>query len=645
MLLALLLPDPCDSHCPEAFKRQAGEILSKVRQPPANDAELQKALLWFVGTFANWDMAAHPTYLQVGRNLVRAAHGDDAPLVVDPFAGGGSIPLEALRLGCETFASDLNPVACLILKVMLEDIPRHGPELAEELRRVGGEIKARAEKVLADLYPTDPDGATPIAYLWARTVRCEAPNCGAEIPLMRSFWLCKKARRKRALQPYVVRAEGEVPRVEFEIFEPTEDKEVHAGTVSRAKAACICCGAVMFPSRVRAQLSAQRGGADVVFDAQRRRTSGAFLLAVVTLKPGEKGRRYRLPSDRDYEAVRAAQAQVASILDAWERDGMQGLCPVPDERISLNEIRRISVPIYGMGQWGDIFTARQKVALIQLLRATTVAESQMRVSALGLALALSRAVNAGCSLCRWHTTGEKHEGVYSRQALGLVWDFSEGNPLSDSTGGYAGALHWVLRVAEAWPGSDAGQVQQADAARHLLPDQTGGVWFTDPPYYDAVPYAHLADFFFVWLKRLLPSHPLFNSSSSESGTTPKECEIVVDRPHHLSTSTKDAAFYERGMAKAFAEGRRVLRDDGIGSVVFAHKTTDGWEALLSGMIQGGLTLTGSWPIATEMGARLNARETASLATSIHLVCRPRPENAPTGDWAIVLGELPQRVGD
>ena len=155
VLLALLLPDPCDSRCPEAFKRQAREILSAVRQPPRSDEELRKALLWFIGAFANWDMAAHSSYLQVGRSLVQAAHDEEAPLVVDPFAGGGSIPLEALRLGCEAFASDLNPVACLILKVMLEDIPRHGPKLADELRRVGGEIKAAVEKELADLYPAD----------------------------------------------------------------------------------------------------------------------------------------------------------------------------------------------------------------------------------------------------------------------------------------------------------------------------------------------------------------------------------------------------------------------------------------------------------------------------------------------------------
>ena len=177
----------------------------------------------FIADFANWDNAANSEYLEAGRALVRAAHPEGTPLVVDPFAGGGSIPLEALRLGCEAFASDLNPVACLILKVMLEDIPRHGPSLADELRRAGKEIKEQAENELAELYPKDLDGATPIAYLWARTVRCEAPNCGAEMPLMRSLWLCRKPKRKWALRTKVARPEGIVPQVEFEIFEPKSE--------------------------------------------------------------------------------------------------------------------------------------------------------------------------------------------------------------------------------------------------------------------------------------------------------------------------------------------------------------------------------------------------------------------------------------
>ena len=170
---------------------------------------------------------------------------------------------------------------------MLEDIPRQGPEVADELRCVGAEIKKRAEKELAEFYPKDPDGATPIAYIWARTVCCESPNCGADIPLVRSFWLCKKPSRKRALRFQVKRQKdkGQRPEIEFEIFEPKNEREVPSGTVTRAKASCPACNIVLGPERVRAQLGAQGGGADVVFDAKRQRSAGARLLAVVLLGP------------------------------------------------------------------------------------------------------------------------------------------------------------------------------------------------------------------------------------------------------------------------------------------------------------------------------------------------------------------------
>jgi adenine-specific DNA methylase len=292
------------------------------------DKDLRRALLKFMGDFANWDLSADATYLGVSGGLVKAAHGEEAPLVVDPFAGGGSIPLEALRLCCEAFASDLNPVACLILKVMLEAIPRYGPGLAEELRRVGRGVKRAAEKELAEFYPADPDGAKPIAYLWARTVRCEAPNCGAEIPLLRSFWLCKKANRRRALRYKVQPQHAGFPAVGFEVFEPKSGSQVPAGTVTRARATCLCCGTVLPPDRVRAQLAAQRGGADVAFDDRGRRTGGARLLAVVTLQDEERGRSYRLPTDADYRAVHRARRA----LDERARYLLpNGLSPVPDE--------------------------------------------------------------------------------------------------------------------------------------------------------------------------------------------------------------------------------------------------------------------------------------------------------------------------
>ena len=258
MLLALLLPDPCDPHCPEVFKERARDALLAMQARPSGwddqiktDEGLRQAVLRFIADFANWDNAAIEEYVETGRALVRAAHPDEPPLTVDPFAGGGSILLEALRLGCDAFASDLNPVAYLILKVMLEEIPRHGPVLADELRRAGAAIREQAAKELADLYPPDPDGAAPIAYLWARTLRCEAPSCGAEIPLMNSLWLCRKRNRKLALRTNTARTNDAEPMVDFEIFEPESDDDVAPGTVANARATCTCCGAVLPPQRVR----------------------------------------------------------------------------------------------------------------------------------------------------------------------------------------------------------------------------------------------------------------------------------------------------------------------------------------------------------------------------------------------------------
>ena len=698
VLLALLLPDPCDPHCPEDFRRvavrqirglaehlvetKAGSALlvadlksdlrsrkQRTKEMAEREAErrvrvwrdlrsngdwprtqVRSALLQLVAQGSAWEWSTAEPFRTVCRNLVKAAHGEEPPLVVDPFAGGGSIPLEALRFGCEAFASDLNPVACLILKVMLEDIPRHGPGLADELRKVGGEIKAAAEEELADLYPPDPDGATPIAYLWSRTVRCEAPNCGAEIPLMRSSWLCKKARRKRALRPQVVRAEDAPPRVEFEIFEPDSDKEVRTGTVARAKAGCVCCGSVLPPERVRAQLAAHRGGADVIFDEQGKRRGGAFLLAVVTLKPAEKGRHYRLPTEQDYEAVRRAQERVAGILAAWERSGFQGYSPVPDEPTPAGggsgAGRAFSVQRYGMLQWGDLFTARQKAALWHLSEAVRKGTTARQTTAPMLACAFSRVAMSDMSCTRWNAVAEKMQHTFGRQAIPIVWDFAEVVVTAPAPGNWESGYDLVCDVAAASASLGGGQVQQADATAHPLPDQAANIWFTDPPYYDAVPYAELSDFFLVWLRRTLPGQRLLRDPFDPGDVlSPKTREAVQDETKRADGRPKDRGWFEETMARAFAEGRRVLNEDGVGSVVFAHKTTEGWEALLSGMIRGGWTITGSWPIATEMGSRLRARDSAALATSIHLVCRPRPEDARVGDWAVVLRQLPKRVGE
>ena len=660
VLLALLLPDPCDPYCPDSFKREAREALLAMRGRPTgwnkqvkDDDGLRRAILRFIADFANWDNAAKEDYLTAGRALVRAAHpADDPPLVVDPFAGGGSIPLEALRLGCDAFASDLNPVACLILKVMLEDIPRHGLGLADELRQAGAEIKAKAEAELADLYPKDPDGATPIAYLWARTVRCEAPNCGAEIPLMRSLWLCKKPNRKRALRAKVKREGGSAPQVEFEVFEPDSEREVANGTVARAKATCLCCGAVLPPDRVRAQLADQRGGADAVLDARGNRTGGARLTAVVTLRPGEQGRHYRLPTDADYAAVHRAQGRITRILEEWERGGRQGHRPVPDEPTPAGggsgAGRAFSVQRYGMLKWGDLFTARQKVALVELAKQIRTLSGHNQDGNDVLAMIPSKLSDRCDSCVAWSPLVECPTHYLTGNALPMAWDFAESNILANSTASAIQTSENIARNVKAGVIESApiATVQLGDATQHLLPDQTASVWFTDPPYYDAVPYADLSDFFLVWLKRALPDHPLLLDPFDRGNPlSPKTLEAVQDETRLNAGRPKDRVWFEETMAKAFAAGRRVLNSDGVGSVIFAHKTTEGWEALLSGMIRGGWTITGSWPIATERYSRLRARESAALATSVHLICRPRPESAPVGDWGNVLRELPDRVGD
>ncbi len=646
MLLGLLLPDPCDRQCPDNFKLAARKTLEGMTGVREGDDGLRRSLLTFIGDVANRDVANHPRWIGAARELVKAAHPDETPLVVDPFAGGGSIPLEALRLGCEAFASDLNPVACLILKVMLEDIPRYGPELAEELRRVGREIKKQAEKELAEFYPRDPDGATPIAYLWARTVKCESPNCGAEIPLMRSFWLCKKANRKRALRYKVM--QGKPPHVEFEIFEPKGEKEVFEGTVFRAKATCPCCNMVLLPERVRAQLSEQRGGADAVFDAKVSRIGGARMLAVVTLRTDERGRHYRLPTDRDYKAVWKAQKRLEAILNEWERGGRKGLCPVPDEtfhdiRPSPNARGLTAVTRYGMNTFSQLYIARQMIALGVFLDQI---HSSGHVRTL-CALTLSRVADYCSTQSRWDISQERNVNSFGRQALPMLWDFAELVPFRHAVGSWDSMMGGIFKVIERICNlNPTADIQNADATEHPLPSQTASLWFTDPPYYDSVPYADLSDFFYVWLRRALPDEPLMrNLFEPTNPLTPKLRECVWNRAYKVNGKEKDSTFFEETVTAAFSESRRLIQDTGIGCVVFAHKSTEGWEALLSGLIGAKWVIVSSWPIATEQKQRLVAQNSAALATSVHLVCRPRPEDAPVGDWGDVLRELPKRVGN
>ena len=601
MLLTLLLPDPTDPNCPDQFKTAAREILRIVPGRVGNsDEELREALLRFAGDFANWGQAGNATFLEVSRSLVKAAHPDETPLVADPFAGGGSIPLEALRLGCDVFASDLNPVASLILKVLLEDIPRFGPSLAGEIRRIGAQIKVGAATTLASFYPADPDGSKPITYLWARTVRCEAPNCGAEIPLMRSFWLCKKAKRRWALRHQIIRQDGgRPPGIAFEIFEPGGEGEVSRGTVTQARATCLCCRATLPPDRVRAQLREQRGGANAIFDPTGRRIGGAQLLAVATLSTNGVGRNYRLPCNRDYKGVYAAVSRVSNMDES----------KFPGEMIPRTELRRISLPMYGITHFRDMFTARQLLALSEIAGWISQSKSDSEIIHL-LALCLGKTADLNNANTRWKPDAECPVATLARHDIPAAWDFAEAAPFGEASGSFYSAYE---RTASSIIPSYINKISNAvvecsDACTHPLTDESVSVWFTDPPYYDAVPYAHLSDFFYVWEKRALGGVV----AGHRAPLTPKENERVVDR-HRDIPDAKTAKHFEASIRRAMAEGSRLIRNDGIASVVFAHKTTEGWEALLSGIIEAKWVITASWPVVTEMQSRMNARDNASLA--------------------------------
>jgi adenine-specific DNA methylase len=682
VICAALWPDPVDELCPQRFRDEAANIINNFATKAATDKELSKhcstvnwnkwgvlakpenrldgtnsnhlnilryRLLDFIADFANWDNSTQPDYLETSRLLTQIAHESlggipgTKPLVVDPFAGGGSIPLEALRVGADAFASDLNPVAVLLNKVVLEYIPKYGQTLADEVRKWGEWVKNEAEKELAEFYPKDADGSTPIAYLWARTITCEGPGCGAEVPLMRSFWLAKKSNRSIALQ---LIPNPKQKQVDVEIIEKVNKKWVRAdnhqlevknpnleGTVKRGSGTCPCCGFTTPVASVRKQLKARHGGAN-----------DARLFCVVVTKENQKGRFYRLPTSEDKKAIEKAKVE----LEKRKKQHQGELSLVPDEPTpkggGSGAGRAFSQRNYGMNNFEDLFTSRQTLALTTLVKLVRdVGEKLTDSEDYGLAIAVQtclafavdKIADLGNSLNRWEPVAQCPRQLFGRQAIPMVWDFSEGVPIGVSSGSfeimYERFFHVLNQMGANWI---AGQTQQANAASHPLPDDFAQCFFSDPPYYDAVPYADLSDFFYVWLKRTLP--PIVGISFTDE-LTPKDDECIVDE-----VKGKDKTYFETQMTKAMSEGCRILSPDGIGVIVFAHKSTAGWEAQLQAMVDSGWTMTGSWPIDTEMGTRLRAMNSAALASSVHLVCRPR-NTEEIGDWRDVLQELPQRI--
>ena len=563
---------------------------------------------------------------------------DNPPKVLDPFSGGGSIPFEALRLGCETYASDYNPVAVFIEKSMMEWPQKYGimfpnPDgnkgidgsiekinfLLFMVKKWSNYVFEKIEEELGIYYPKETDGSIPIGYIWARTIKCSNPNCNAEIPLMRQYWLVKKTKKKIYLKP---KKDIKNKKINFDIIngEPS-DFDPKNGTISRANAICPFCNQVTKSNQIR-----KKGCNGEI---------GQKLIAIIYFNPRKKGKFYRLATKKDKDVYKKAEKYLKEKLEKWKWIDN----PIPDEEMPRNMTGCIAPPNYGIYNYGDLFNTRQKLILITIIDQIKLSYDRIKKDCddLGiekyniennevtkiiiyyLGIIFDSILVRNTSLNVWDAGYEKISNLFGRQALSMVWDYIECNPLSGSTGSWKGTDQWIVKVikhASNFP--KPAEIKCSSATSLSYPNDFFDAVFTDPPYYNNVPYADLSDFFYVWLKRIVGNiSDLFSTPLS-----PKSLEICeMNGWDNKRYAEKDKEFFERELSKSISEIYRVLKPFGILTLVYAHKTTAGWETMLNSLIKSGFVVTASWPIHTEMKNRLRAASSAALASSIYIVCR------------------------
>lgn len=569
------------------------------------------------------------------------------------------MPLEAIRVGADAFASDLNPIAIAIEKLILDFIPRFGTSLAEELGNWLEWAKPKAEDILREVYGYSESQETPVAFLWARTVLSEAPEAESfpvEVPMLTTMWLARQKNRMRAVRwvrddngivktrlCHVKYADGvtrTVRRPMLEIFAPKNPSEVEKGTSSRNAATCPVTGFTTPPKRVEEQLKSRNGGA-----------KDARLYCVAIDSPGAS-RDFRLPNERDFAAALKAEELLKSEIQ--RHTGNTPL--VPTEAVPLMS-GVFNAPIYGHNTWESLFTSRQLLSLLTYSKLVREYLDQMQSTrpdykkavAVSLGLVLDRLADLNAALCGWQLNTPNSAHVFTRWALPMIMDFAEVNPLAGAGGSPASAIKraiaYIRETAVKYPGT--ADVEPCSAVNHPLPEDSADLIATDPPYYNAIPYADLMDFFYVWLRRCIGDlYPEIFTGDS----TPKNDEICeMSGWDPIRYSHKDKSFFEREMTKALGRAQKITVSDGIAVVVFAHKTTAGWEALLQSLVDAEWVITASWPIDTEMESRSRARNSATLSSSVHLLCRPRrgrsdeQQTSLTGDWRDILHELPTRI--
>ncbi|BCO37717.1 DUF1156 domain-containing protein [Mycobacterium heckeshornense] len=603
------------------------------------------------------------------QELLREAHQEilnstdgNPPPVLDPFAGGGTIPLEAQRLGLQAHACDLNPVAVLITKALIEIPPKFAGRtpvfpgavnetfstwpgasgLAEDVRRYGRWMRDEAEKRIGHLYPkaTLPGGATAtvIAWIWARTVTCPNPRCGIAMPLTSKWWLGKK----KGKETYVIpRVDNGTVRFAIGHGLAGAPRQEDDGTVDRSGARCIGCGAAVDREHIKAEGRAGRMGAQLM----------------ATVAEGNRTRIYLEPTEEHERA-----ADVPSPKD------------VPEGELAYDP-RNVWTPPYGLTTFADLFTPRQLTALTtfsdlvgearelvlrdalaagmpegdRLDAGGTGAAAYADAVATYLGLGVSRTADLGNSIATWSSSRDQTRNLFARQAIPMSWDFVEVNPFADAAGSVAIATETMRDALAHLAAETIAYVEQADARQIAASEM---LISTDPPYYDNVGYSDLSDFFYVWLRRSLRAiHP------SVLGTmlVPKAEELVANPYRH---GGKDGAhqFFEKGFREVFRRARETTLLDFPITVYYAFKqkeselggdSSTGWETLLEGMIQSGWAITATWPMRSERGGRMLSVGTNALASSIVLALRPRPDNAPRIDGrrfiTTLKAELPEAL--
>jgi len=600
-------------------------IFAALTSPPKSENELKERLN-FIVELSKWKNSLNERLIENARRCIRDSFGGKIPKILDCFAAGGSIPLEALRLGCETYALELNPVGTVILKATAEYPQKFGREktnvkgglhsvsnqLLEDVKKWGNWVLEEAKKEIGRFYPRDSSGEIPVCYLWARTIKCQNSSCGAEIPLMRQLWLCKKKNKKVALK---IIADKKNKKINLKVVQGKEiDFDPSQGTTTRATVLCPVCGAGIDAKTVRKE-------------AREGRTSQR-LIAVILYKLGSTGKTYRIANEGDLNIFKEAQLYLNEKLEKWKWD----FYPIPNEDLPPIGTLGFRVQRYGILKWGDLFNDRQKLVLVTFTEKVRLAYEKMimknydpeyaKAVATYLALGIDRVAIFGSTLCLLNPTGGRGVALSGLQTLHMIWTYAEANPFNPIAAGWETAmeknLKWIEHASKISPTSV--QIIQGTATRLPYPKNFFDAVVTDPPYYDNVPYSDLSDFFYVWLKRSIGDlYPELFSTP----LTPKSKEVIMDPIRHGNNTIKAKKFFEDMITQCFREIRRVLTPDGIAIIVFAYKSTEAWEAIISGLLKSGLVLTASWPIHTERAGRLRAQESAALASSVYMVCRKR----------------------